>query len=118
MSGFKRDMILWVSYADYLKDSNVSMKSHWGGTTNAVVLVLEQEQEELETIRSLRLVMTTRCSRWLGGKAILRAVTLVECSYFESGTPSPTHLRRSKDFCSSLLVPDSSQTGQSAGHDE
>lgn len=45
-------MILWVSYADYLKDSNVSMKSHWGGTTNAVVLVMEQEQEELETIRS------------------------------------------------------------------
>lgn len=45
-------MILWVSYADYLKDSNVSMKSYWGETTNAVVLVMEREQEELETIRS------------------------------------------------------------------
>lgn len=45
-------MILWVSYSDYLKDSDVSMKSHWGGTTNDVVLMMEREQEELETIRS------------------------------------------------------------------
>lgn len=71
-------MFLWVLYADYLKYSNVSMKSHWGGTTNAVVLVMEREQEELETIRSFLNVWGLSCQRAaVAGSAVKSSLELL-----------------------------------------